>query len=175
MTKPVPVTPATVVGVDLGKRGGVAILRGRQLVHAARMPLDALGAVDVASAVELCRCAELVCIEQPIPVRHGAGVDSGYSALREALGVWRTAAIMAGAAVLEVPPLTWQSSVLRGFPGLSTKARSVAFVRRVYPTADLLPGKVRREHDGVADAVCIAHYARAWMELQRAYQDRIGT
>lgn len=164
-----------VVGVDLGRRGGVAILRGRDLIHAAPMPVDAQGAVDVRSAVELCRGADLVCIEQPIPVRHGGGVDSGYSALREALGVWRTAGVMCEAAVLEVPPQTWQAAVLRGFPGLSTKARSVAFVRRVYPAADLLPGKARKEHDGVADAVCIAYYGHAWAALQPAFGRQSGS
>lgn len=41
-----------------------------------------------------------------------------------------------------------------------TKDKSIAFCRLVYPDVDLVKGKrAKKPHDGMADAICMAHYA----------------
>ena len=56
-------------------------------------------------------------------------------------------------------PSIWQRAVLRGVEGTDTKARAIVYAQRMYPDLDMLPGKKRKPHDGLADACCMAHYA----------------
>ena len=90
--------------------------------------------------------------------------------------------------VLLVPPQTWMKSVLEGEPKGPRKARpaadapkaipltdkektakrkaskatTLAFVKRLWPSADLRGSTARaaKDHDGIADAVCIAEHGR---------------
>jgi hypothetical protein len=53
----------------------------------------------------------------------------------------------------------WQTVVLSGIEGDNTKVRSILKCRRRLPELQLLPGKRRKPHDGLADAGCMALYA----------------
>lgn len=55
-----------------------------------------------------------------------------------------------------VTPQAWKKVVLAGTA--KDKDAAVLFVRNKYPEVDLLPGEKKKPHDGIADAVCIAHY-----------------
>lgn len=56
-----------------------------------------------------------------------------------------------------VAPQSWQKVVCAGTG--DPKARSVAAAQRMLPSLDLMPGKRRVPHDGLADAGCLALHA----------------
>ncbi len=60
-----------------------------------------------------------------------------------------------------VTPQAWKKVVLAGTA--KDKDAAVSFVRRAYPGVDLIPGKKRVPHDGIADAMCIAEFGRQMM------------
>lgn len=71
--------------------------------------------------------------------------------------------LMACIYFLEVPvelvsPRTWQKEILGERTGTNTKDDSIQYTLSHYPTVNLKPGRCRVEHDGIADAVCIAEY-----------------
>lgn len=55
-----------------------------------------------------------------------------------------------------VTPQAWKNEVLAGTA--KDKDAAINFVRRRYPNINLTPGKTRKPQDGIADAVCMAHY-----------------
>ena len=68
----------------------------------------------------------------------------------------------------EKTPVTWKRKVLGSKRGENTKAAAIAYVQTRFPDGNdwLYKGrahKLTKPHDGVADAICIAEYARiAW-------------
>ena len=62
---------------------------------------------------------------------------------------------------VEVHPARWQHAL--GFPkkqeGEHQKARATAMAKKMVGKIDLMPGRRRIEHDGLADAACLALYA----------------
>jgi len=62
----------------------------------------------------------------------------------------------------EIPPRTWQAKILpKGC--LDTKKASVAICQEKFPEVSLTPGRKRKAHDGMADALCIALYG--WLYI----------
>ncbi len=60
---------------------------------------------------------------------------------------------------LAVTPQAWKKAVLAGTA--RDKAAAIAFATRRFPGVPLLATpRSRTPHDGVADAVCLAEYAR---------------
>lgn len=62
-----------------------------------------------------------------------------------------------GWSLVIVDPKDWKSVVLRGTA--RDKPAACAYVAQRYPGVDLRPGRRRKAHDGIADAVCIAEWA----------------
>ena len=54
-------------------------------------------------------------------------------------------------------PSAWTREVLKGCPG-EGKARSIGFVTRMFPGAELVPSGCRRPRDGRTDALCLAYW-----------------
>ena len=57
-----------------------------------------------------------------------------------------------------VTPQAWKKAILAGTD--KGKTAAVEFVHRRYPSVNLMPGRMRTHHDGIADAVCLAEYGR---------------
>ena len=57
-----------------------------------------------------------------------------------------------------IQPKKWQAVVCPG--GGDPKARSILAAQRLFPKLDLAPGARRKPSDGIADAACMAEYAR---------------
>lgn len=55
-----------------------------------------------------------------------------------------------------VDPKDWKNVILRGT--MRDKAAACAYVATRHPTVDLRPGRRRKPHDGIADAVCITEW-----------------
>lgn len=56
-----------------------------------------------------------------------------------------------------ISPRKWKTAVLEGS---HDKAGAIGFVEKHYPNVNLIPRGKRIPHDGMADAMCIAHYLK---------------
>lgn len=66
-----------------------------------------------------------------------------------------------------VRPQAWKQLVLAGTA--KDKAAAIAFCRNAHPTLELVPPRFRAPHDGMAEAVCLAHW------LARTLTGRAGS
>jgi hypothetical protein len=68
-----------------------------------------------------------------------------------------------------ITPKTWQSSLFPILTNLSfdTKENSINLVRKLYPSAPLIPVRCRVPKDGRADAINIAHYKLVGLRNER--------
>lgn len=155
------------LAIDPGSKGAVvAVDETGAVVLAERTPLLS-GTFDVQAARALFgRLSEHTVIavaEKPIPTgRSGRAFDAGYLAGRRSVAGWKAAAkgCRHVSWAPDVAPRTWQASVLAGVLGETTKDRSVAWCQQFAPDLDLRPGRCTTDHDGLADARCLAEYIR---------------
>lgn len=63
---------------------------------------------------------------------------------------------------LEVHPRSWQTKILGKFATGKSKERCLQEMSRMHPGETFIPARCRVVHDGVVDAVAIAHYARRY-------------
>lgn len=173
------VVPGLVVGVDCGLDGAVVALgregrcerayltdvaftrnvskgKGRKRVYVEARMAAALRSLTPA----------LVVLEKQAgfsrPARDGQparqmGAASVFS-VGLGYGLWRGICAGLGLACLVVSPRTWQAEVLRDVPGDATKARAILAASQRVPSLDLMPGRRRKAHEGLADAACLALY-----------------
>lgn len=77
----------------------------------------------------------------------------GYGELR---GMLKTLSVP----FAEPTPQAWKKLILAGMDWKGRKECSIEYVAKRYPQVDLKPGKKRVPHDGMADAICLAEYAK---------------
>jgi len=121
------------------------------------MPVDEHG-VDVQRLFALLpQEPALVFIEEPFLLT----VQGARSALTIGVNFGRILGVLEYRqdAYERIHPLIWQKAV-----GISkdrdTKEQSVALCQRLYPDTALIPERCRVPHDGIADALLIAHYGK---------------
>lgn len=170
------------MGIDPGLDGGVAVLSGRG--NSAHIMPVADGSVDtwtLAQYIRNCGVAETVVMLESVHSMPKQGVASaftfgkGYGAILGACGAL-------GVRVELVTPQAWKKVVLPGLipakvklPAGATAAAkkaasaahkkagkdaAIGWCRRAYPGLNLVPEGCRVPHDGIADAICIAEFAR---------------
>lgn len=146
----------TVVGIDPGKEGGIAVIAGGRAVFAEPMPLIA-EEIDVKRFLDIVQSheANLVMFEKPATP---PGKGSVSSALKQGVNFGM---LLGACEVLNVPyqlvhPSRWKTRVFGASKG--DKNVAINHVRKKYPSVDLTPGRKVKPHDGIADAVCIAEY-----------------
>ena len=152
----------TIIGIDPGMIGAlVAIDEQGALILATRAPLFR-GIFDVAKAAELLRELPrpiIGAIEKASPRgRSGGGrgtFDTGYLSVCANIRAWQAAA---GFKLDVVHARTWQAAVLGKVH--DSKAQSIEWCRESAPDLDLRPGRCTTDHDGLADARCIAEWVR---------------
>ena len=143
------------IGIDPGKSGGIAVIEDRQ---ARTMPysdeelkkeLDRVKLYDLSVADAVC------CLEkggampgQGVTSMFNFGVSYGY--IKGVLEAYRIP-------YQEIPPQRWKKE----FGLNSDKAASVEVCRRLFPDVSLLATeRCRKPHDGMAEALLLAEYAR---------------
>lgn len=102
-------------------------------------------------------------LEKQQPMR-GQGVSSTFS-IGKGYGLWEGMLAGLGIPYVLVHPKTWQKAILMGEgDGGGTKERSIMAVQARFPKLDLRASeRSRLPHDGKADAVNLALYAKqAW-------------
>lgn len=158
------------LGVDPGVSGAAALLTDAGNLEALILPewhkgVFARATIDrIASFVPRIRHAT---IEEVIPFGGGRRA-AGLARAGRNSGMW--AGMLAAIDVSDVrwvTPRTWQAKILGKVPKGETKAYSAETVRRFFPHGRQV---VMAWGDGVADALCIAEWAR-----QEDYHSRICT
>ncbi len=157
-----------IIGIDPGKKGGIAILTNNILTNNkwTMYPMPIIGK-DI-DEKELSRIFyevyEKGCDHhwdktfaylEKVHAMPGQGVTSmftfgmGYGILRGILSAnWIPYQL--------VTPQAWKKVILAGLS--KDKMESCNYVTRKFPEINLMPGKKRTPHNGIADAVCIAEY-----------------
>jgi len=150
-------------GVGASKPGGMCIVGDEGVFSAISMPLagKTVAIQRVLSEVRSRKACKWPPLLKPIVVveRQHARPQDSYASINIMLPAYGQ--LIGMAAALEWPlvivqPKDWKAVTLRGTP--RDKAAACAFVSQRYPHIDLLPGRKTTAHDGIADAVCIAHW-----------------
>lgn len=145
-----------VLAVDPGQKGGIAFLTDH---HAEAVPMPMVGKdIDVRAIVEILRTksVELVVLEK-VHAMPKQGVSSTFT-FGYGVGVIVGIVETIGLPLRWVTPQAWKKIVLAGTG--KDKDAAIAHVRQAYPSVSLVPPRCRTPHDGIADAICIAEWAR---------------
>lgn len=146
-----------ILGLDPGLKGGYALLDDGKIIQSGAFSVDG-GLIQTAQFVEAIRLhtpEPVMAIIEQVHAMPGQGVTSMFSfgkGFGQLIGVCQA---LKWPFVL-VTPQAWKGKVLAGTP--KDKDAAIAFVRARYPEVNLTQPGCRTLHDGVADAVCLAHY-----------------
>lgn len=145
-----------VVSADPGMKGGLAILNTTSGIALAA-PMPTIGKeIDYRKIHEAFTTStpDLIVIEK-VHAMPGQGVTSmfnfglGYGALVALATVSATRLVL-------VTPQMWKKHVLAGTN--KDKNAAIQFCNHTYPSVNLILPRCRTPHDGIADAICLAHY-----------------
>lgn len=143
-------------GIDPGQKGGIAIYDAKLLLAQAwPMPLHGKEP-DVAAIMRLfaSKCVAAIAIEE-VGSMPGQGVASTFQ-FGTGYGMLLGAIAASQLPHHRVRPQAWKKVVLAGTA--KDKAAAIAYCQRAHPTLQLVQPRARKPHDGMADAVCIAHW-----------------
>ena len=139
----------TYIGIDPGKNGGLAILQGEE-VQTFRYDRDTYRCVlsDLRGEKAMC------CLEH-VSAMPGQGVTSMFR-FGEGFG-WLQGMLEAYEIPYElVRPQKWKKE----FSVTADKNTSIEVCKRRFPGVNLISLGCRKEHDGMAEALLLAEYAR---------------
>lgn len=143
------------LGIDPGKNGGLAVIRsdGTPLIWT-RMPLGVGQIVDwIASASN--QYHRLIIITEKAQAMPRQGVSSAFR-YGQHFGIFEASAALLRLPYHEVSPVVWKKSM-----GLSSsKQVSTSVCRRLFPLVELVQPGCRNEHDGIAEALLVAEWAK---------------
>lgn len=147
----------SIVGIDPGLHGGLACIGEPLPIAIEPMPVSG-GEIDghgLSLFLEAVK-ASLVCIEKvhSMPKQGVASTfkfGKGYGTI---LGVCAAMKIH----VELVTPQAWKAVILAGT--LKDKDAAIAWCRQAFPRVNLVQPGCRTPHDGMADSLAIAEYAR---------------
>jgi crossover junction endodeoxyribonuclease RuvC len=149
-----------VIGIDPGKKGGVAVLMNGTLIMLQPLTNENLkmalhGAKAAAYAYEeLNRECRLVAFVEKVGARPGQGVTSMFH-FGENYGFVQGMLYANEIETVLVTPQTWK----KHFCLINCeKDESVAVCKEHFPAANLIPPRKRKEQDGLAEAALIALY-----------------
>lgn len=145
-----------VLGIDPGQTGGLAAIMGEQV---AVWPMPLAGKdIDLGEVARIMRsCVPDVVVIEKVHAMPKQGVSSTFK-FGEGYGGIKGVAAALHLRIELVTPQAWQKLILSGTT--RDKDAAVAYVRRAYPSAELVRKGCRIPHSGVADALCIAEYGR---------------
>ena len=142
------------IGVDPGKKGGVAIIADDAVSGIQVEAWDDEVFVSLMREMSKYRCVAAV---EKVGAMPGQGVTSMFS-FGQSFGFILGVLTAFGIGYQLVPPTLWK----REFGLLHTeKQASVDVAKRLFPGVSLLPTeRCRKESDGMSDALLICEYAR---------------
>lgn len=153
-----------VLGIDPGMKGGLAIFApGATIPVVQPLPITSGRWVDCRAIVELLGgiidwspMDTLVFIERVWALPQQGGMEKFIKNAGMLLGLCQTMGFM----WREVLPKEWKYALLPNV-GEHGKAEAIAYCKQNYPSVSLMATpRSKKEHDGMADAICIADYGR---------------
>lgn len=140
------------IGIDPGKSGAMAVLHDDYVktqvfdIQEYSKVLHNLSGTD----------EPLRCIVERVAARPGQGVTSMFH-FGENFGIIQGLLVAYNIPFELVPPQVWKKEI-----GVtSDKSTSIEMCKKLFPAADLkATPRCRKDHDGIAEALLIAEYAR---------------
>lgn len=140
------------LGVDPGAKGGIALLRDTHLEMAVDFSKDRF--LDLMAFLSREQETTRACVERVHSLPH-QGVKSTF-AFGQSFG-WILGALDASEISYQlIEPQRWKKE----FTLNSDKKRSIAVAKQLFPSAMLIPPGCRTPHDGIAEALLMAEFAR---------------
>lgn len=137
------------IGIDPGKKGALALIRPEE-TSVCRFDREAYREMLLSVSEDKC-----VCALEHVGAMPGQGVTSMFS-FGENFG-WIQGVLDAFQIPYElVRPQKWKKE----FSVTADKNSSIAVCQRLFPNVNLIPPKCRVPHDGSAEALLLAEYAR---------------
>lgn len=184
LTAPARVVPeakvheVTCVGIDPGLSGAIAWIRPDQSAGGQVTPIleftngkKCLDRESLVVILQRFRGPLFVAIEK-VNAAPMHGRRQGTSSMFNfglGYGVWLGLLQAFGIEHVEVDPRRWKRIVLAGTS--KDKAAAIGFARTFFPTVSLLATpRCRVSHDGMADALCLAEYARREWKTRQLLQ-----
>jgi hypothetical protein len=161
-----------IIGIDPGKDGGIVVLNERgEIIEQQVMPLIADTELDVIAIKNIIvdnePCTAFI---EDVHAIYGAAAGSTFT-FGGIVHSLNTIVKLLKIRHIRVQPKAWQAMVYQGVAEIrkpsksgkkgkvDTKAMSEIAAKRLYPAADLRKNdKCRVVHDGIVDALLIAHY-----------------
>ena len=142
------------VGIDPGKSGALAILYPSGDVYVC--PFSAVAYLEKLEAIKE---EDIICCVEKVSAMPGQGVVSMFN-FGHNLGYIEGLLSAYRISYQLVPPQTWKKE----FSLNSDKTKSIEVCQKLFPEADLLASpRSRKPHDGMAEAVLLAEYAKRRM------------
>lgn len=140
------------IGIDPGKSGAIAIIDGSTGV----ILTSVFGEIAYRGMLEQVDPAHSVCCLEHVGARPGQGVTSMFN-FGENFGFIRGLLLAFGIPYQTVTPSKWK----REFSVTKDKGSSITACQRLFPRVSLLANeRCRVPHDGIAEALLLAEYAR---------------
>ncbi|TVM31194.1 hypothetical protein [Oceanidesulfovibrio marinus] len=152
--------PTAFIGIDPGKSGAIALLAE----DAAQVQvLDYPGTPDIAASIVRDWCAGfrvLLCALERVQAFPKQGASSTF-VFGTNYGIWQGILATLGVPHVMPTPREWQKGLVRKTDGTDPKGRTLAVARRLFPPAQFPAVDIsRKKHDGRADALLLAWWAR---------------
>lgn len=141
------------VGIDPGQTGAIAVLSD-DLPLVYDYPGDVTAAANLISDILWDYTPSLVALER-VHSMPKQGVSSTFK-LGVNFGAWQGILSAYDMPYIMPTPQEWQKGLVYKSDGNDPKSRSLAVARRLFPDVDLS----KKKHDGRADALLIAYYAK---------------
>jgi crossover junction endodeoxyribonuclease RuvC len=155
------------LGIDPGKHGGLAFItetvvpaNGLCVYDAMPMPLSG-NEIDGTILADLVKAHQIADDVHATIELVGAMPKQGLSStftFGKGYGMVQGILAALGVRYELVTPQKWKGVILAGTA--KDKDAAIAWCRRAYPGANLIPRGCRVPHDGIADAICLAEYGR---------------
>lgn len=156
------------IGVDPGKRGAFAVIDDTCKLHAAWRITDL--PVMRKSLRPFKKKTTRVVIEQARVIAKGGQSQGTKSMFTYGVGYGKLLGMLdtLGFSYDEVHPITWQRRVLGRLPAGESKLYSKKMAMSWHPDFNFIPEGCYKVHDGITDAVCIAHFAQRLWEAEES-------
>ena len=139
------------IGIDVGKKGGVAIIFEDGVCA---YPWDDERFIQTMDIVANMDADCVACVEQ-VHAMPKQGVSSTF-AFGKAAGFIEGVLVAHRIPFQLVPPQKWKKEYSLG----NDKAQSIAVCKKLFPNVNLLPTGCTKDSDGMAEALLMAEYAR---------------
>lgn len=139
------------IGIDPGKSGGIAYID--TTAGSGTVPYGSAALIEL---LEAARYRDCVCCLEKVGAMPGQGVVSMFN-FGQSVGYIKGMLEAFGIPYQEISPQRWKKEF-----GLSSdKEASVEVCRKLFPNINLMATpKCRKPHDGMAEALLMAEYAR---------------